>query len=61
MNDTQGTEIILNVFYLGDNQTMKKLQLLSSFGLGLYHSEVEINGTAYCYGGDANNTGTGVM
>ena len=61
MNDTQGTEIILNVYFLGDDQMMKRAQALAPFGLGLYHSGVEINGLEFCYGGDINNYGTGVM
>ena len=61
MNDTHGTEIILNVYYLGDTEAMKKSQFLAPLGMGLYHSGVEINGSEYCYGGDPNNPGHGVM
>ena len=61
MNDTNGTEIILNVYLLGDDVNMKKMHWLSSVGFGLCHSEIEINGLAFCYGGDPNNSGSGVM
>ena len=61
MNDTQGTEIILNVYFLGDTENFKKTQMLAPLGMGLYHSGVEINGLEFCYGGDVNNYGTGVM
>ena len=61
MNDTNGTEIILNVYMLGDDVNMKKMHWLSSVGFGLCHSEIEINGLAFCYGGDPNNSGSGVM
>ena len=61
MNDTQGTEIILNVYFLGDDAQSQRMHFLGSVGFGLFHSGVEINGTEFCFGGDANNGGTGVM
>ena len=62
-NLNQPTEIILNVYRLGDpnDLQMQKLQTLGSFGLGLYHSGIEMNGVEYAYGGDPNNSGTGVF
>ena len=49
MNDTHGTEIILNVYLLGDasQPQVKRSHALSAVGLGLYHSGVEINGFEY--------------
>jgi len=40
---------------------MAKLQILSSIGLGLYHSGIEINGVEYAYGGDPSSNSTGVF
>ena len=63
MNSKHPTEIILNVYFLGDqnDQTTKKLSGLGNVGLGLYHSGVEINGQEWSYGGDPGNHGTGVF
>ena len=63
MNDTAGTEIILNVYFLGDpaDPAMKRAQMLSPLGFGLYHTGVEIKGLEYAFGGDPNNPGSGVF
>ena len=61
MNDSQGTEVILHVYWLGDENLVKKTQFLSHIGFGLHHSAIEINGMEFCYGGDVSNSGTGVM
>lgn len=56
-------EIIINVYYLGDSSdpNVQRLSTLANIGLGLHHTGVEINGIEYAYGGDPNNSGSGVF
>ena len=37
------------------------LHKLANFGIGLYHSALEINGMEYCYDGNVEDFGTGVL
>ena len=53
-----GYEVILNVYDLSPNSTSKSI--MSVFGIGFYHSGVEINGVEYTYGGNFTHNGTGV-
>lgn len=53
------TEVILNVYHL--NTPSFQTSVLQTFGIGFYHSGVEINGIEYTYGGNFTHTGTGVF
>ena len=37
------------------------MQTLANLGLGLYHSAIEIEGVEYSYGGNVENSGSGVF
>jgi hypothetical protein len=47
---------LLNVYDLNpNNDTFRKV------GLGFYHTEIEVNGAAYAFGGSPGAIGTGVF
>ena len=52
-------EIILNVYDLSPQSTQSSI--LNSFGMGFYHTGIEIDGLEYSYGGNFTHSGTGVF
>lgn len=59
-NYKKGSEIILNVYYLGTKKQAEN-PVFAALGVGLYHSGIEIDGTEYSYGGNADTSSTGVF
>ena len=51
-----GHKLLLNIYHLNPNN-----QFLYKIGLGFYHTEIEVNGMAYSFGGNPYASGTGVF
>lgn len=58
-NSSYKTEIILNVYDMMPSSIQGSL--MQSFGIGFYHTGIEINGMEYSYGGNFNHSGSGVF
>ena len=57
-------DIILNVYLLADSrdtENLNRVTRMSQMGIGLYHTAIEIQGVEYSYGGNINNSGSGVF
>jgi hypothetical protein len=57
------TDIVINIYYLSEEQDpqFKNYLFLSKMGLGLYHTGIELQGVEYSYGGNVNNSESGVF